>query len=136
MGEKTAWIGLGVMGYPMAGHLAERGGHDVTVYNRSSDKAKTWTDKFGGKAAPADCRRVRDALDGADVPEQVVEDLQLAIDPLLVRVVRAGVLVLHLDALAFHLGHDAVADRTGRTGAEEPACRTTPLQRPPGTDRV
>jgi 3-hydroxyisobutyrate dehydrogenase len=61
MGERTAWIGLGVMGFPMAGHLAERGGHDVTVYNRSPDKAKAWTAKFGGKSAPTPAEAAKDA---------------------------------------------------------------------------
>ena len=47
---KVAFIGLGVMGYPMAGHLTA-GGHDVTVYNRTAAKAKKWVKKFGGKSA-------------------------------------------------------------------------------------
>src|SRR2546421_13000749 len=49
---KVAFLGLGVMGFPMAGHLAKKGGHEVTVYNRSSAKAKQWAEKFGGKTAP------------------------------------------------------------------------------------
>ena len=49
---KVAFLGLGVMGFPMAGHLAKKGGHDVTVYNRTATKAKEWVDKFGGRAAP------------------------------------------------------------------------------------
>ena len=48
----VAFIGLGVMGYPMAGHLNSRGGHDVTVFNRSSDKAKKWAEQFKGAHAP------------------------------------------------------------------------------------
>src|SRR5215475_80469 len=48
---KVAFIGLGVMGYPMAGHLVKKGGHEVTVYNRTAAKAKEWADKFGGKTA-------------------------------------------------------------------------------------
>ena len=40
--SKVAWIGLGVMGYPMAGHIREKGGHDLTVYNRTAAKAKKW----------------------------------------------------------------------------------------------
>lgn len=48
---KVAFLGLGVMGFPMAGHLKTKGGCDVTVYNRSSAKAKTWVDKFGGASA-------------------------------------------------------------------------------------
>ncbi len=48
---KLAFIGLGVMGYPMAGHLA-RAGHDVTVYNRTAAKAGAWVAQHGGRAAP------------------------------------------------------------------------------------
>ena len=53
----VAFIGLGVMGYPMAGHLKNRGGHEVTVYNRTAAKAERWVAEFGGKAAatPAQC---------------------------------------------------------------------------------
>jgi 3-hydroxyisobutyrate dehydrogenase len=49
--KKTAFIGLGVMGFPMAGHLA-RAGHDMTVYNRTPGKAAQWTQKYGGRSAP------------------------------------------------------------------------------------
>ena len=45
---KLAFIGLGVMGAPMAGHLA-RAGHDVTVYNRTRSKAEAWVQKHGGQ---------------------------------------------------------------------------------------
>ncbi len=48
---KVAFLGLGVMGFPMAGHLAEAG-HDVTVYNRTGAKAQSWVEKHGGRAAP------------------------------------------------------------------------------------
>jgi 3-hydroxyisobutyrate dehydrogenase len=50
MGEKVAFIGLGVMGFPMAGHLV-KAGHEVTVYNRNAAKAEAWVQKFGGKKA-------------------------------------------------------------------------------------
>jgi 3-hydroxyisobutyrate dehydrogenase len=49
--SKVAFIGLGVMGFPMAGHLKTRGSHDVVVYNRTRAKADAWVAKFGGKAA-------------------------------------------------------------------------------------
>ena len=49
---KVAFLGLGVMGFPMAGHLAKKGGHEVTVFNRTAAKAKAWAEKFGGKTAP------------------------------------------------------------------------------------
>ena len=48
---KVAFIGMGVMGYPMAGHLKVKGGHDVTVYNRTAAKAEAWAKQFGGKSA-------------------------------------------------------------------------------------
>jgi 3-hydroxyisobutyrate dehydrogenase len=47
---KVAFLGLGVMGYPMAGHLKAKGGHEVTVYNRTIAKAEKWVAQFGGKA--------------------------------------------------------------------------------------
>ena len=46
-----AFLGLGVMGYPMAGHLA-KAGHKVTVYNRTEAKAKAWVKEYGGTSAP------------------------------------------------------------------------------------
>ncbi|MFT4253335.1 MAG: NAD(P)-dependent oxidoreductase [Caulobacter sp.] len=48
---KTAFIGLGVMGFPMAGHL-QAAGHDVTVYNRTAEKAARWVEKHGGSSDP------------------------------------------------------------------------------------
>ncbi|SEQ86176.1 3-hydroxyisobutyrate dehydrogenase/2-hydroxy-3-oxopropionate reductase [Faunimonas pinastri] len=59
---KVAFIGLGVMGYPMAGHLAKKGGHDVTVYNRTTAKAEKWVSEFGGRSAPTP----REAAEGCD----------------------------------------------------------------------
>ena len=49
--SKVAFIGLGVMGFPMAGHLKAKG-YDVVVYNRTGAKADTWAQKHGGKSAP------------------------------------------------------------------------------------
>lgn len=48
---KVAFLGLGVMGYPMAGHLRKKGGHDVTVYNRTAAKAEQWVKEYGGRSA-------------------------------------------------------------------------------------
>jgi 3-hydroxyisobutyrate dehydrogenase len=48
---KVAFLGLGVMGYPMAAHLKNKGGHDVTVYNRTTAKAEKWVDEHGGDKA-------------------------------------------------------------------------------------
>ncbi len=47
---KVGFIGLGVMGYPMAGYL-QKAGHDVTVYNRTQDKAHKWSEEYGGNVA-------------------------------------------------------------------------------------
>ena len=49
---KVAFLGLGVMGYPMAGHLKNKGGQDVTVYNRTGAKAEKWVSQHGGRSAP------------------------------------------------------------------------------------
>ena len=49
----VAFLGLGVMGYPMAGHLKNKGGHDVTVYNRTAAKAEKWVAEHGGAFAPS-----------------------------------------------------------------------------------
>ena len=59
---KLAFLGLGVMGYPMAGHLAAAG-HDVTVYNRTAAKAESWVKQHGGAAASTP----REAAAGADM---------------------------------------------------------------------
>ncbi|MEI9992056.1 MAG: NAD(P)-dependent oxidoreductase [Rhizomicrobium sp.] len=48
---RIAFLGLGVMGYPMAGHL-KRAGHDLTVFNRTAAKAERWVEEFGGVSAP------------------------------------------------------------------------------------
>ncbi|HUC03155.1 MAG TPA: NAD(P)-binding domain-containing protein, partial [Methyloceanibacter sp.] len=49
---KVAFLGLGVMGYPMAGHLKNKGGHDLTVYNRTAAKAEQWVAQHKGRSAP------------------------------------------------------------------------------------
>jgi 3-hydroxyisobutyrate dehydrogenase len=60
--SKIAFIGLGVMGFPMAGHLKTRGQHDVTVFNRTRKKAEDWVARFGGRLAvtPAEAAKGAD----------------------------------------------------------------------------
>ena len=58
---KLAFLGLGVMGFPMAGHLAARG-HEVTVYNRTAARAEAWVARHGGRSAPTP----RAAAEGAE----------------------------------------------------------------------
>ncbi|MBK5197058.1 MAG: NAD(P)-dependent oxidoreductase, partial [Methyloceanibacter sp.] len=60
--SKVAWIGLGVMGFPMAGHLKTRGAHDVVVFNRTRAKAEAWVAQFGGRLASTP----EEAADGAE----------------------------------------------------------------------
>ena len=59
---RVAFLGLGVMGHPMAGHLA-RAGHQVTVYNRTAAKAAAWVAEYGGASAPTPAQ----AAQGADI---------------------------------------------------------------------
>lgn len=59
---KVAFIGLGVMGYPMARHLSKKGGHDLTVYNRTAAKADKWVAENGGRKGATP----RQAAEGAD----------------------------------------------------------------------
>jgi 3-hydroxyisobutyrate dehydrogenase len=59
---KVAFLGLGVMGYPMAGHLKVKGGHELTVYNRTAAKAEKWVAQFGGRHA----RTPQEAAAGQD----------------------------------------------------------------------
>ena len=59
--RKTAFLGLGVMGHPMAGHLA-RAGHEVCVFNRTAAKAQAWAKEYNGRSAPSP----REAAAGAD----------------------------------------------------------------------
>ena len=60
---KIAFLGLGVMGFPMAGHLAQRGGHEVTVYNRTAAKAAKWLETHDGRS----CATPREAAQGQDM---------------------------------------------------------------------
>jgi 3-hydroxyisobutyrate dehydrogenase len=59
---KVAFLGLGVMGYPMAGHLKTKGGHEVTVYNRTTAKAEKWVAQYGGRSA----KTPKEAAEGQD----------------------------------------------------------------------
>ncbi|MGN6767556.1 MAG: NAD(P)-dependent oxidoreductase [Rhizobiaceae bacterium] len=57
---KVAFLGLGVMGYPMAAHLKNKGGHEVTVYNRTAAKAEKWVAENGGRSAPTPAEAAKD----------------------------------------------------------------------------
>ena len=59
--SKVAWIGLGVMGAPMAGHIRGKSGHELVVYNRTAAKAKKWVDRYGGESAATPAQAASDA---------------------------------------------------------------------------
>ena len=64
--RKVAFLGLGVMGYPMAGHLA-LAGHQVTVYNRTATKSAAWCAEYAGTSGPKHAATPREAAQGADI---------------------------------------------------------------------
>ena len=64
--RRVAFLGLGVMGYPMAGHLASAG-HTVTVYNRTATKSEAWCAEFKGVATVKHAKTPREAAQGADI---------------------------------------------------------------------
>ncbi|HEX6703958.1 MAG TPA: NAD(P)-dependent oxidoreductase [Albitalea sp.] len=99
--RSVAFLGLGVMGYPMAGHLA-RAGHRVTVYNRTAAKAAQWVAEYGGRSAGTP----RAAADGADIVFACVgndDDLRSVVlgdDGALAGMKRGAVFVDHTTASA------------------------------------
>jgi 3-hydroxyisobutyrate dehydrogenase len=116
---KVAFIGLGVMGFPMAGHLA-KAGHEVSVYNRSPEKARKWAEQHGGRAsdtvagAVADCEIVCLCVGNDDDVRQVFDQALPAMAP-------GGVIVDHTTAsakLARALAEQAAA--TGRAFVDAP----------------
>ena len=64
--RKVAFLGLGVMGYPMAGHLA-LAGHEVTVYNRTTAKSIAWCAEYASAKAPKHAQTPREAVAGAEL---------------------------------------------------------------------
>src|SRR5512139_565661 len=90
---KVAFAGLGVMGFPMAGHLA-KAGHEVAVFNRSPEKARRWAGQFGGRA----CATAAEAAEGAEVLVLCVgndDDVRQVATQALPRMAPGGVVVDH-----------------------------------------
>jgi len=101
MSAKVAFIGLGVMGFPMAGHLKAKG-YEVTVYNRTGAKAEEWVKKHGGKSAPTPAAAAKDqdfvmTMVGND---KDVEDVILGKDGALAGMRKGAILVDHTTASA------------------------------------
>ena len=127
---KVAFLGLGVMGYPMAGHLLKKGGHDVTVYNRTAGKAQQWAKEYGGKHAATpreaakDCDFVMMCVGNDDDVRSVVYGDNGA----LAGMKKGAILVDHTTASA------TVAQRAVREGegarASASSTRRSPAARP------
>ena len=98
---KIAFVGLGVMGYPMAGHL-QAAGHEVQVYNRTTAKSRDWVDAHGGKYAATP----GEAAAGAELAcvcvgdDSDVRDVMLGRDGVLAGLAAGGVIVDHTTASA------------------------------------
>jgi len=95
---KTAFIGLGVMGYPMAGHLA-KAGHEVAVYNRTAAKAQRWADEHRGRAASS----IADAVAGAELVALCVgadDDVRQVMQAALPALAAGAIVVDHTTASA------------------------------------
>jgi 3-hydroxyisobutyrate dehydrogenase-like beta-hydroxyacid dehydrogenase len=98
---KTAFLGLGVMGFPMAGHL-KKGGHEVTVYNRTAAKAQKWTEAHGGRAAatPAEAARGADIVFSCVGNDDDLRSIVLGEQGALAGMSKGAVLVDHTTASA------------------------------------
>jgi 3-hydroxyisobutyrate dehydrogenase len=108
---RTAFIGLGVMGYPMAGHLA-RAGHEVTVFNRTPAKAQRWASEHGGRAAAT----VADAVAGAELVALCVgndADVRQVVGEALAALAPGAIIVDHTTASA-RLAQEMAAAAAGR----------------------
>jgi 3-hydroxyisobutyrate dehydrogenase len=95
---RTAFIGLGVMGYPMAGHMA-RAGHEVTVFNRSPEKAQRWAGEHSGKAGAT----IAEAVAGAELVALCVgndDDVRQVMAEALPALQKAAIVVDHTTASA------------------------------------
>jgi 3-hydroxyisobutyrate dehydrogenase-like beta-hydroxyacid dehydrogenase len=101
MSAKVAFIGLGVMGFPMAGHLKAKG-YEVVVFNRTGAKAEQWVQKHGGKSAPTPAAAAKDAdfvmtMVGND---NDVEQVIMGKDGVLAGMKKGAVLIDHTTASA------------------------------------
>ena len=128
---RTAFIGLGVMGYPMAGFLS-KAGHDVVVYNRTADKAEEWVQAFGGRSAPTPAAAAEHAaiVFSCVGNDDDVRDVILARNGILNGIAPGAIIVDHTTASA-HLArqiHSIAAEKSvgfldapvsgGQAGAE------------------
>ena len=112
MTKTAAFIGLGVMGYPMAGHLANQG-HQVRVWNRTAAKAQQWAEQYGGQA----CDSIADAVHGAELvmtcvgADKDLIEVYEAADGIIANAADGAILIDHTTASA------AVAERLAQAAA-------------------
>ena len=99
---KVAFIGLGVMGFPMAGHLKTRGGHEVTVYNRTTSRAEAWASKFGGRvtATPREAAQGQDAVFACVGNDDDLRQVTIGPDGAFAGMTRGGLFIDHTTASA------------------------------------
>ena len=119
---KVAFIGLGVMGYPMAGHLT-KAGHQVCVYNRNSDKALAWQKEFGGDIAttPALAAKGCDIVFACVGNDDDVRQVSLGDEGIFAGLPKGSIFVDHTTAsaeLAVELA--AIADKNGQHFLDAP----------------
>jgi 3-hydroxyisobutyrate dehydrogenase len=116
---KTAFIGLGVMGFPMAGHL-KAAGHEVTVFNRTPEKAARWVEKHGGASRPT----IAEAVAGAELVCLCVgndDDVRDVVAQVLPAMEKGGVIVDHTTTSATVAREmDAAARAVGRWFVDAP----------------
>lgn len=116
---KTAFIGLGVMGFPMAGHL-KAAGHEVIVFNRTPEKAARWAEKHGGASRPT----IAEAVAGAELVCLCVgndDDVRDVVAQLLPAMAEGGVIVDHTTTSATVAREmDAAARAVGRWFVDAP----------------
>ena len=115
---KVAFLGLGVMGYPMAAHLKNKGGHDVTVYNRTAAKAEKWVTEHGGTMAltPAEAAKDQDFVFACVGNDDDLRQVTLGTDGAFAAMKNAAVFVDHTTAsaeIARELDHAAKAHGLG-----------------------
>jgi 3-hydroxyisobutyrate dehydrogenase len=99
---KVAFIGLGVMGYPMAGHLLHKGGHEVTVYNRTAAKAAKWVTEHGGTMAetPAEAARDQDFVFACVGNDNDLRQVTIGINGAFANMKKGAIFVDHTTASA------------------------------------
>jgi 3-hydroxyisobutyrate dehydrogenase len=112
---KVAFLGLGVMGYPMAGHLKNKGGHDVTVYNRTTAKADKWVAQHGGKRAitPREAAEGNDFVMACVGNDADLREVTLGKDGAFSGMKKGGVFVDHTTASA-EIARELFADAKNR----------------------